>query len=403
MAGRAQAFSDPTIIALASERFIPVAENSSPLQGQRDAKGEFFRLVAEQGHYAGRTFPTGTRQGMYAFTADGKVLAAGNTRDPERLATLMHTALARWGRLVDSGGGAGEVVAPGGAAVGEYDPAVPDRYPVDGLVLQVVARDLPRDEDARKEDWRKEAWNLDYAWFTRQEARSIVPAVRTLGSRQAVPWEIVRRMARFHLRDFVRGEPSVWPEAAIRQGEIVAEITGVEGDSASGSRSGDARSTGSPRVGRVQLHLEGTIRLQWDARWVRPEDGEERCSDSGFDARVYGEGVWDEGRDAFVALEMVAVGPRWGANQYNNRADDLGPAPLGVVFTLAGAVPRDRTPPHTIYRRDYFGDAGGPGTSPEGASSPGNGVSDGVSGRDVARDDRDVGQGVTGARAPAVR
>ncbi len=79
MAGRAQAFSDPTIIALASERFVPVAENCSPLQSQRDAKGEFFRLVAEQGHYAGRTYPTGTRQGMYVFTADGKVLGAANT------------------------------------------------------------------------------------------------------------------------------------------------------------------------------------------------------------------------------------------------------------------------------------------------------------------------------------
>ncbi|HEX2184014.1 MAG TPA: hypothetical protein VHN78_00740, partial [Chloroflexota bacterium] len=82
MAGRAQAFSDPTVIALASERFIPVAENCSPLQRQRDAKGEFFRLVAEQGHYAGRTYPTSTRQGYYAFTPDGTVLAAANSRDP---------------------------------------------------------------------------------------------------------------------------------------------------------------------------------------------------------------------------------------------------------------------------------------------------------------------------------
>jgi hypothetical protein len=161
VAGRAQAFSDPTIIALASERFIPVAENCSPLQRQQDAKGEFFRLVAEQGHYAGRTYPTGTRQGMYAFTADGTALAAGNTRDPQRMAELMHTALRRWSGLTDSGGtpaadgrgaaGRGEVAAP------DYVPAQPSRYPEGGLVLQLAARDLPREVDTRKDDWRKQA------------------------------------------------------------------------------------------------------------------------------------------------------------------------------------------------------------------------------------------------------
>lgn len=43
------------MIELASTSFIPIAENCSPLQSQQDAKGAFFRLVAEQGHYAGRT------------------------------------------------------------------------------------------------------------------------------------------------------------------------------------------------------------------------------------------------------------------------------------------------------------------------------------------------------------
>ena len=110
----------------------------------------------------------------------------------------------------------------------------------------------------------------------------------------------------------------------------------------------------------MRLRLEGNIRLQWNARWVRPEDGEERRSDTGFEARVHGEGVWDDGRGAFVSFEIVVVGRRWGMNQYNNRADDVGPAPMGIAFTLAGTAPRERTPPHTIYRRDYFGDVGAP-------------------------------------------
>ena len=36
---------------------------------------------------------------------------------------------------------------------------------------------------------------------------------------------------------------------------------------------------------------------------------------------------------------MVALGTRWGGTQYNRRADDLEPGPLGVAFTLAGDTP----------------------------------------------------------------
>jgi hypothetical protein len=210
-------------------------------------------------------------------------------------------------------------------------------------VLQLAARDLPREVDTRKDDWRKQAWNLDYAWFTRDEARSMVPEPRTVGSQTAVPFEIVRRLARFHLRDFVRGEPSVWPDEAIRRAELIAEILEDKGH-------GLAEPSGLTR-----LRLRGAILLRWETRWVRPEDGEERRSDTGFDATLVGEATWDEARGAFTAFDLVAAGPRWGTNQYNNRADDLGPEPMGIAFTLAGAEPRDRTPPHTIYHRDYFG------------------------------------------------
>ena len=43
------------------DQFIPVADNCSYTQNLSDASGEFFCLVAEQGHYGGRTLPTNTR------------------------------------------------------------------------------------------------------------------------------------------------------------------------------------------------------------------------------------------------------------------------------------------------------------------------------------------------------
>jgi hypothetical protein len=337
VAGRAQAFSDDTVIALTGQHFIPVAENCSPLQRQKDAKGDFFRLVAEQGHYAGRTYPTGTRQGYYALTADGTVLAAANSRDPQRMTELLQTALQRWSLL--TGDGAAEPTRQTPAA---YEPANPDRYPADGLVLRLTARDLPREEDTRKDDWRKNAWNMDYAWVTREEAAAIVPGELVAGARREMPAAVLRRLARFHLRDFVRGEPSVWPAEALREGSLTAEVVDVSGQ-------------------RARLRLSGAVRLEWETRWVRPENREQRSSETGFAARLEGEAEWDAGAGRFTRFDLLATGPRWGTNQYNNRQDDLGPAPLGIAFRLAGSEPRDRTPPHTIYHREYFGDGGGPG------------------------------------------
>ena len=169
MAGRESVFSDPVVVDLASNDFVPVAENCSPLQHQRDAKGEFFRLIAEQGHYAGRRYPTGTRQGYYCFTADSTRPSAVNSRDPRVIEGMLRLALDRWQLL----GGTGDTDEPG-----EYVPARPDRYPANGLVLRLAARDLPRDPDTRPDDWRKRAWNLDYAWFTAGEARALVPEGR---------------------------------------------------------------------------------------------------------------------------------------------------------------------------------------------------------------------------------
>jgi hypothetical protein len=255
---------------------------------------------------------------------------------------MMQTALRRW-HLLESSGGSTSAASNGATngrapheAVPDYVPARPSRYPHDGLVLRLAVRDLPREIDTRKDDWRKSAWNLDYAWFTRDEARAIVPQPRTAGSRCHVPEEIVRRLARFHLRDFVRGEPSAWADDAIRHGELISEIVSRDGN-------------------EVRLRLEGRVTLQHEVRWTRPEDGESRAYDCGFDAVLSGDAIWDDMASRFVAFDLLAAGPRWGTNQYNNRNDDLGPAPMGVAFTLAGAEPRDRTPPHQIWHRDYFG------------------------------------------------
>ena len=335
MAGREQAFSDPEVIRLVSQHFIPVAENCSPLQWQQDAKGEFFRLLGEQGHYAGRTFPTETRQGYYTCAADGTVLVAKNSRDPREMEAMLHQARRRFDLLAEADGATNAAIAE----LPDFTPARPSRYPEGGLVLQLSTRDLPRAIDNRHDDWRKHAWNLDYAWFTRDEAREIVPALRVPGTCQPVPESVVRRLARFHLRDFARGEPPAWPKDAVRRAELETTILEVGGDNHD----------------LVRLALSGVVHLSWQWRWHDRMRDEDRQAENGLDVQLYGEATWDEEASAFIAFDLMAAGSRWGTSQYNSRRDDLEPAPLGIAFTLAGDEPRHRTPPHQVNHPEYFG------------------------------------------------
>jgi len=50
---------------------------------------------------------------------------------------------------------------------------------------------------------------------------------------------------------------------------------------------------------------------------------------------------------------VVVVTKRWGGNVYNARAQflDFGPAPMGIVLSLAGDNVADRVPP--LFFRSY--------------------------------------------------
>lgn len=328
MAARAAAFADPEVIQLASDAFIPLAENCSPLQTQRDAKGEFFRLVAEQGHYAGRTVPSATRQGQYAFTSDGKLLSSINTRDADPMLGMMRQALARWHTLEAP-------LAPAPAVGYDRDPRFPDLYPADGLVLKQTLRDLPRPADHPFPQRRPEAVNFDYAWFRADEARAFLPEQLEVGARLDLPWPIVRRLARFHLLDSVRGETPPWRDADVQTAELHTEVTGIEGT-------------------RVTVRLEGSVLNRQHGTWaIRAFQEKYEGMTRGYHCRLQGELVYDTATRRFARFDLVAVGDRWGGTEHNGRYDDLAPAPLGIVFQLAGTTPADRTPPHANLW-DYF-------------------------------------------------
>jgi hypothetical protein len=325
--GRATVFSDPTIIQLASERFVPVAENVSGMQVQEDAKGIFFRTMAHQGHVAQRMAEQPgelvSHQGSFCFAADGTFLASCNSLDPREMERMMREGLARWEDLRRNRNGSLEA-----ASAGNSTPDIP--FPENVQVLHVVARDLPRDAEPVDVDPRyKRAWNYDFAWITADEMRALVPTPRVAGARTEAPWPVVRRLARFHLRDIVRGEPFIWPEDAVERAELSSEIVAVDGP-------------------QIRLTFSGAARLSWQAEFTRFRSDEFFSLPSGYDCVLQGEATWEDERGAFTAFDLLATGTRWGSHKFNGRLNDLDPAPLGIAFGLAGDTPWKRTPPHVV-------------------------------------------------------
>lgn len=324
--GRELTFSDARIQALLKERFIPVADDVNYLQHQQDAEGDFFRKIAEQGHYAGRTEPSTTRQGHYAFTAEGVVLGSVNTNDPDRLFEVLQAALAR---------AQGEPLDTPLDAELAMDPRYAAPYPEDGLVLRVAVRDLGPARDPRY----ARAFNIDYAWFTHDEVAEIVDgARRAVGGKFALPPWARTRLARYHCIDVVRGETPPWRPEHVRTALI------------------DAHVTESP--GRLRLALEGKIHCEAQGAWpVRgfadPVPGQKR----GFRGDVHGEIEIDLELNRVSAAQIAIAGERWGGTEYNVRYDDPGPAPMGIWLELASASAVERTPPYG-WRAGYFATAG---------------------------------------------
>src|SRR5947209_13762832 len=82
---------------MAREDFIPVSADDWYERRRKDAVGEFFRKVADQGPRKGEG--GSTRQGIYCLTASGKLLAYKNATDPTVMKETLRRGLAEWKRL----------------------------------------------------------------------------------------------------------------------------------------------------------------------------------------------------------------------------------------------------------------------------------------------------------------
>ncbi len=309
-------------------RFVPAADEVWLLQHAKGPVGELFRGFAEKGHYGGRTTPTDTRQGIYCATPSGEFLASLNHNDPRRVEAALRKALEAWEALPREKRLRPE--APAAEPAGRF--RFEALFPADGLALQVHVRDLPREGDAKKGDWRARAWNQDTAWFRREEARAFLPEKPAKGATHEVPAALVRRLARCHLLDFVRGQTPVLPDGAVEKAVLRTEVLDVQGDVAVLRLSGETRT-----VQKGRWAVEGF-------RDMSAPSEQER----GYEAALLGKARFDLAAGRFTEFELVAAGSRWGATQYNGRTDDPGPARMGFVFTLAPSDPAVSVAPAQI-------------------------------------------------------
>jgi hypothetical protein len=173
-------FSDPEIIALLKDQFIPAAVDNHHIEKQKDAEGDFYRSVAN-------------RQGEYIFTAEGKLLGSTNTHSASHLKGLMLKALKDF-----------QPPAAPAPAEGAPDARFHRAPPEGGLVVKVTCKVLGGYEKAanRNVEIFQESLGRDNLWIEADEARALVEG--------SFPDSLKRRIAGYHLVDNTRGEPPWW-------------------------------------------------------------------------------------------------------------------------------------------------------------------------------------------------
>lgn len=175
------------------------------------------------------------------------------------------------------------------------EPAAPG-----GLKLETAVRDLPRGDDTRpgESQQHRDAYNMGWLTYTPDEAAHFVTTRR---DRQPLPHAVLEKMAKSNLKDTVRGQCFDWQKGALQDGALYTQLVGRDGDA-------------------LTLRITGHASLSQPGR--------------AYACRLHGRAVYHTKRKVFVSFELIAAGQRSGADQFNDRRNDQGPAPMGVAFVI---------------------------------------------------------------------
>ena len=312
---------------MATEDYVPVAADDWYQRRREDAEGKFFRDVSNQGPRKGEG--GATRQGIYCFTADGKLLTYKNAgQAPDVMRETLRLGLREWKKLPE------ERRKPGAVKVDDLDKSDP-RYtrtpPPGGLIVNVYTRILDRDKGELCKGTCKTLGGdkaaRDHLWLTESEWKAMVPAEPKKGDWSSLSAKVIERILRFHLTDNTRGEPPMWRREDIRSQELTLTVEEV-----------------SPAT--IRLKLEGSALLATNADVAKAERG--------FDVRLLGTLQYDRTKKSIERFSVVAVGDHWGQGSFTGGARP-GRQPLGVAFELAsGKSAADLVPPQAAREIDAY-------------------------------------------------
>jgi hypothetical protein len=315
--GRALTWTDPKIIALAQNNFIPVAADDWYQRRRQDDEGEFFRKVADQGPRKGQG--GSTRQGIYVFSAGGILLGYRNHQDPDVMRQFLLDSLKKWQQLP------GRERVPRAVQVGEVnkiDRQYARELPKEGAIVNVYTRILDKTGDGEychgtcKFPGGDRAAH-DHLWLLPEDLQALLPGGAKPGDRFELAPRLALRIARFHLVDNTRGEPPFWERGQVRDNKLQAIVEAVEGDT-------------------LTLKVEGHYVL---ATQQGPK------AERGYEARLVGHVRGNRTTKTLDRFDLVALGLHRGEGPYTRGARP-GAAPLGVAFELsAGTSAHDRVPP----------------------------------------------------------
>ena len=290
-----------------TEQFIPATDEVFRLQRGSDPECVFFQDMANHGHYGGQ--PGSTRQGIYVCSPSGKFLASINSNDADRVLEMMREGLANWESLS----------APERRLSTENEIKPRHRwensFPSDGLIVNVISRDLPAQCDPLAPSEVK--WNQDRVWYSREEARRWLGQDPQQGDVHQLPQELVARLARFHFVDNVKGQTSRFSRSGVERSQLSTEVIERQGPS-------------------VKLKVSGMTRGVAAEGWWQPANG--------VVTRLLGHATFDLQRDAFVEFEMVALGRRWGYTRYNGRRTRPQIGAFGLRFPFGSSRCSSRRP-----------------------------------------------------------
>ena len=327
MLGRALGFSDPEVIRILKESFIPVVGDDWYQRRRNDEIGKFFRSVVDQTWKAGKWGNNGgdNRQGIYCFTPSGRMLTEMKNvgSHPAELRRLLQGAVAAWKRLPEEERRPGAVQVPDVA----FDPGYHRPVPPGAIVLRQYQRGLKRAADgslAAHDFSFREApvWaQRDRAWVLENEWTALVPAAPSapaVGAEVEIPAALKRRLLRYHVVESLVGEPGVWPPESIRSEKLKLTIQEA-----------------TPAALRYQL--EGSILMT-----TEPDAAASRC---GLEGTVTGILTYDRTKAAFDRFDVVVVADCWGALNGHNPASREGRNPVGWALELGTGADVDAVPP----------------------------------------------------------